>query len=314
MGVKLNTNAPSPRTLLQVRPQEKTTPAACTPKPAQEPVAKPPAEYYQDAFEAEATPPKALPVLGSPVANEAVGAQEQKNWKSIDATIAQTNDIGCGEASLTFLNRAKDRFDGAKSEVEERDEVRAAASELNNRNTVKDRVDINLDDGTTADEAGAVLGSMGIEVKRGMANYDSGYMSDALKSGQFGLAMVDSTALYNSILPADQRQPEPGKLHWVTIDGFNKGDDAINTMDDKFRVQDPVNGQYWVGAQDLLHAMDSARLQHDNSGGMLILENRADADTTEKRDALARKNLEQTASLGKGTGIGSKRMGLGESS
>ncbi|MDY7232283.1 hypothetical protein [Hyalangium rubrum] len=277
-------------------------------------------EYYRDTFEASSTSRPGLPALnvpalpvlaGSQLVNEAEGAQAERQWKSDEGPVAQTTDVNCGEASLAQVKKAKDAKVAPASDDQKREEVRsttAAASKA-----VQDRFEVNLDDGARPEEMGAMLGSMGIAVTRGMSNYDPAAISEGLKSGQMGMAMVDSTALTNSLLPDGQKKQETGALHWVTIDGYNKGELSNDPMDDKFRVKDSVNGSYWVSARDLLGAMDAARLKHNGTGGMMLIENRPNA-TQEEREALSRSNLDQTANLGNGTGIGSRRLGAGEAS
>jgi len=76
-----------------------------------------------------------------------------------------------------------------------------------------------------------------------MPNYDTWAISEGLKAGQLGMAMVDSNVLANLGLPPDQQKQGPGALHWITIDGFNKGQSGYDTMDDQFRVKDSVGGR-----------------------------------------------------------------------
>ena len=308
-------------TSLRLRSLERTPHAPAQAKPAEAPAGRTSA-YHRDTFERTSAPRRDLPALNVPPArlanpsgpqfvNEAAEAQAKQQWRGDNSAVAQTTDTDCGEASLTELNKAKGST-GPGSVDKKRDEVRA--SEASARRAVGDRFDVNLVDGARPEEIGATLGSMGIAVKQGLTNYDPTAISEALKAGQFGMAMVDSQTLANSALPPEQRKEGTGALHWVTIDGYNKGELAHDTMDDKFRVKDPVNGSYWVDAKDLLKAMDVARIQHHNNGGMLLLETRPDVTTDAQREALARSNAEQTQSLGKGNGIGSKRLSASESS
>ncbi len=299
-------------TSFRARSFERTAPSAVT---GQRPgaCARGPSAYHRDTFQAPSAKRPDLPALNVPPTrlatsphsqpvNEAAEAQARQQWRSDDAAVAQKTDTDCGEASLTQLNKAK-------GSTQELGSTTAAA-----KRAVQDRFDVNLADGSRPEEMGATLGSMGIAVTRGLANYDPTAISDALKSGQFGMAMVDSNALANATLPPGQQKQETGALHWVTIDGYNKGELSHDPMDDQLRVKDPAHGTYWVSAKDLLKAMDTARLQHQDSGGMLLLENRPDASTTEAREALSRTNVERAESLGKGTGIGSKRLTASESS
>ncbi|QSQ18971.1 hypothetical protein JY651_26855 [Pyxidicoccus parkwayensis] len=303
-------------TSLRVRSLERAPHAPASAKPSEAPASRLSA-YHRDSFERTSATRRDLPALNVPPArlanqpvNEAAEAQAKQQWRGDDSAVAQTTDTDCGEASLTQLNKAKGS--GPSSVDAKRDEVRA--SEASARRAVQDRFDVNLVDGARPEEIGATLGSMGVGVTRGLTNYDPVAISDALKSGQFGMAMVDSQTLANSALPPEQRKEGTGALHWVTIDGYNHGELSHDPMDDKFRVKDPVNGSYWVGAKDLLKAMDVARIEHKNNGGMLLLENRPDVTTDAQREALARSNAEQTESLGKGNGIGSKRLSASESS
>lgn len=308
-----------PWSSLRTRSLEETSPARA-PSQAPETTSPSTSAYYRDSFEAGASTRPGLPALSVPalplasgpqLVNEAAGAQAEHQWKGEEGPVAQTTDTSCGEASLAQVKKAKDSTVAPASDDQQRQEVRSTAATAGQ--AVRDQFEVNLDDGTRPEEMGAVLGSMGIAVTRGLSNYDPVAISDALKSGQLGMAMVDSNALTNSLLPPDQQKKEPGALHWITIDGYNKGELAGDPMDDKFRVKDSVNGSYWVSARDLLGAMDAARLQHHGTGGMMLLENRPNA-TQAEREALSRSNLEQTASLGNGTGIGSRRLGASESS
>lgn len=323
MGVKLDPNVSSLATLFRALTQETASPASA-PQPVNEaPRAPGPSAYFQDTFESGATPGAGLPALSVPPGplpvasgpqpvNEAAEAQARQQWHGGEAAVAQTTDTGCGEASLAQVKKAKDPAAASASDDQKRQEVRSTAAMASQ--AVQDRFQLNLEDGTRPEEMGAVLGSMGIAVTRGMANYDPNAINAALKEGQFGMAMVDSSALANARLAPGQQTQEAGALHWITIDGYNQGPSGVNPMDDQLRVQDPVNGAYWVSAMDLLKAMDAARIQHTGTGGLMLLQNRPEATSPEQRQALSRSNLEHTASLGNGNGIGSKRLGGSESS
>jgi hypothetical protein len=319
--VKLSPHLIPLSTSLRIRSLERAPHAPAQAKPSEASPGRLSA-YHRDTFERTSATRRDLPALSVPPArlakpsgdapvNEAAEAQAKQQWRGDDDAVAQTTETDCGEASLTALNKAKGSA-GPASVDAKRDEVRA--SEASARRAMQDRFDVNLVDGARPEEIGATLGSMGVAVTRGLTNYDPTAISEALKAGQFGMAMVDSQTLANAALPPEQRKEGTGALHWVTIDGYNHGELAHDTMDDKFRVKDPVNGTYWVGAKDLLKAMDVARIQHKNNGGMLLLENRPDVTTDAQREALARSNAEQTESLGKGNGIGSKRLSASESS
>ncbi|HEX8701180.1 MAG TPA: hypothetical protein VF815_20315 [Myxococcaceae bacterium] len=318
--MRLDSSLISLANLFRARALETATPPEAPPA-APEAAPQEPSAYFQDTFEAAPAARAGLPALSVPSAperpagpqpvNEAEGAQAAQQWIGDKAAVAQKTEVDCGEASLTQLKKAKDAAAPA-SDDQKREEVRSTTETAHR--AIQDRFQLNLADGTRPEEMGAMLGAMGIEVTRGVANYDTWAISEALKSGQLGMAMVDSNALANAKLPPDQQKQEPGALHWVTIDGFNKGELAHDTMDDQFRVKDPVKGEYWVSAKDLLKAMDVARIQHGGTGGMMLLQNRADATSQEAREALARSNVDQTASLGNGNGIGSKRGSTRESS
>lgn len=268
----------------------------------------------------------ALPVLKAPASgeglpqtvgaepvNEVQEAQEQQGWIAEESAVEQKTDKDCGEASLTFVAKASRGGEEQKSEKEERQEVREKAKETRTYEHVRSRTKVNLADGASAEEVGAVLGSMGIGIEKGIGGFDGKALSKSLRQGKMVMAMVDSNAILNPALPKSKRTNEPGHLHWVTIDGHNRGRTS-DPMDDYYRVRDPVHGSYWVRAKDLEGAINKGRENH-GSGGLLMLEKRrGKANTPEKREALAKANLEQAAELGKGSGLGSRRLSLGESS
>ncbi|MFP2911527.1 hypothetical protein ACLESD_42175 [Pyxidicoccus sp. 3LFB2] len=286
---------------------------------------------FQDGFEAAGPTREGMPRLTVPDApgasvtpsmedpapvNEAAEAQAQKGWETDEEAVAQTTDSGCGEASLAFVSKAsrKDKPEGkAAAQEKELQEVRAKAEASNAPKTTEKKVDVNLADGATAEEMGVVLGEMGIDVTDGFETYDPNAMSEALKRGEFGLALVDSNALLNAKLPAHKQHKEPGQLHWVTIDGFNRGRSKKDSSDDLYRIKDPVNGEYWVSAKDLQNAIEQGKKTH-GGGGVLAVEKRQDVDTKEKRESLAEKNRRHSERLGKAGGHGSRRMSVGESS
>jgi hypothetical protein len=300
------------------------------PAPAPLPAMGPFAAPFQppDAFDRAAGRPLGMPSLTVPEipwstvvpnpgtqapVNEVAQAQERKGWASEKAAVAQSSlEEGCGEASLAFIQKASSQDASFLSEKQQREEVRATAAAVNAAPSTAGEVKVNLDDGATAQEMGAVLGNMGIDVARGMESYDAKAMTESLKAGQFVMAMVDSNALLNSALAPGERLKEPGALHWVTIDGFNSGGTA-DTSDDKYRVKDPVHGEYWVSAKDLKRAVDEGKQRH-GGGGLLALEKRRDADTREELESLTKKNLDRTRSFGKAGGHGSRRFSVGESS
>lgn len=320
--VKLSRHVIPQSTSFRVRSFDKTSSSPAPQKPAEASTRRP-AKHHRDAFEHAASPRRDVPALSVPPvrlakasspqpADETAEAKARQQWRGDDAAVAQTTDTDCGEASLTELSKAKRAATQPASVDQQREEVRATTASA--RRAVQDRFDLNLADGASPEEMGAMLGSMGVAVTHGLTNYEPNAISDALKAGQFGMAMVDSHALANSALPPEQRRQEPGALHWVTIDGYNHGELSHDPMDDKLRVKDPAHGTYWVGAKDLLKAMDVARIQHHHNGGLLLLQNRPDVKTDAEREALSRSNVEQAQGLGQGSGIGSKRLSAGESS
>lgn len=312
MGVKLDSNViSSALSLLRARSLETTKPPAA-PQQAPE-AAQAPSAYHRDSFESAPATRPGMPALNAPQpVNEAADAQAAQQWYIDGAVVAQKTEVDCGESTLTMLEKAKDQDSAPVSDDQKREEVRSSAATASK--AVQDRFQLNLTDGMRPEEMGAMLGSMGIGVTRGVANYDALAISEGLKAGQLGMAMVDSNVLANLGRPPGEQKQEAGALHWITIDGFNKGELGHDTMDDQFRVKDSVRGEYWVSAKDLLKAMDVARIQHGGTGGMMLLQNRPDVTTQEAREALSRENVAHTESLGKGNGIGSKRLTTSESS
>ena len=285
--------------------------------------------HAQDSFEMnrrgllgmpQLTPPETpwstvMSEQGHPgLTNEAAQAQLQKGWSVEKAAVAQSSlEDGCGEASLAFIQKASRGWDGfVRSEKQERDEVRATAQRLTTPDLAPGQTQVNLDDGTTAQEMAATLGTMGIDVTQGMDTGDASAMSSALRGGQFLMAMVDSNALLNSALSPGEKLPEPGSLHWVTLDGFNSGG-TEDPSDDKYRVKDPVHGEYWVSAKDFQQAVEQGQQRH-GGGGILALEKRQEADTQEERHDLAKKNLHNASRFSRAGGHGSRRFSVGESS
>ncbi|AKQ63409.1 hypothetical protein A176_000321 [Myxococcus hansupus] len=293
-------------------------------RPASAPASRP----ERDSFQETRPAPKGVPRLTVPDAtgvselpfmrdlapeNEAAQAQADKGWAPTASVIAQNSDTGCGEATLAFLSRAsRSVTKGSLCEQQERASVRASTAAVTGPRSTSAKVEVNLDDGATPEEMSTALGGLGIEITGGFADFGAHATSQALKAGQFGMALVDSNAILNGALSPEQRRDGPGQLHWVTIDGINSNGTA-DTSDDLFRVKDPVNGEYWVSARDLEKAVQSAQ-QHHGSGGIFALENRTDVGSTSERDALAQLNRERTASFADKNGVGSKRLSLGESS
>jgi hypothetical protein len=280
----------------------------------------------QDTFEAAPVKRESMPKLTVPDApgtwdgvsepvNEAAQAQAEKGWDTDKkGWIRQTLPSGCGEASLAFVNtasRGKGQQPGSEDTAIQ--EVRAKAEALNTSKPPEKKVAVHLADGATPEEMGVVLGEMGIDVTDGYPTHDANAMSEALKRGELGLALVDSNAILNAALPAHERSQEPGQLHWVTLDGFNSGLSEKDASDDLYRVKDPVHGKYWVSAKDLQKGIKKGKQAH-GGGGVLVVEKRKDVDTQEKREWLGEKNRLVSASLGKPDGHGSRRRSVSESS
>ncbi|MFB1483848.1 hypothetical protein [Corallococcus sp. RDP092CA] len=277
---------------------------------------------YLDSFEEERARKMGLPALAAPPppgtepaasavpTNEATQAQKEQGWNAPETTVAQTSKKGCAEATLTYLEQSSAEESAPLTQQEAREQVRNKADTLST--SVKDRVDVNLDDGATPDEMGAMLGSMGIKVTNGFDECDTDALSGALKNGQMALALVDSNALLNTTLAEGEKGPDSGELHWLTIDGVNPGK-SKGTDDDLYRVRDPVNGAYWVKASDLKKSIAQAQEQH-GSGGVMTVQKDGTAKTDAQREALAQANLERTQPLGKGNGGASRRLSVGESS
>ncbi|WP_158626604.1 hypothetical protein, partial [Corallococcus interemptor] len=255
-------------------------------------------------------PPGTDPAASAIPTNEATQAQKEQGWNAPQTTVAQTSKKGCAEATLTYLEQAGAEEAAPLTQQEAREKVRNKADTLST--SVRDRVNVNLDDGATPDEMGAMLGSMGIKVTNGFDECNTDALSSALKHGQMALAMVDSGALLNTTLAEGDKGPESGELHWLTIDGVNPGK-SRGTDDDLYRVRDPVNGAYWVKASDLKKSIEQAQAKH-GSGGVMTVQKDGTAKTPEKREALAQANLERTQALGKGNGGASRRLSVSESS
>jgi hypothetical protein len=254
------------------------------------------------------SPQETVAHLGEePPVSEACEEQAREGWKKTSDAVEQTTATDCGGASIAYLNKA-DGYKPGTTEKQLRDEVRHRVSELNGSERVRSEGGpINLSNGATPDEMGAALGGMGMQVVRGFGNYDSEFMSQAIGRGQLGLAQVDSHALANANLPPGKQQRGPGELHWVTIDGIDTGRDQRDRMDDRFRVKDPVNGEYWLTAHELQRAIEQGR-QHHGGGGVLVVDKRPDVTTRAQREALALENLKHTSTLGDKPGIGSRRF------
>ncbi|HVG57823.1 MAG TPA: hypothetical protein VNA24_04665 [Hyalangium sp.] len=241
---------------------------------------------------------------GTPPTNVAADDQVSRGWSGGAAgAVQQDTPTGCGTANLaTICNAAH----GALLTPEQhQNQVRQNAATINNSAALNDRVKVDLKDGATADEMAALLGLQGQKVVRGFDTFSADYMNGALQQGQFGLTLLDSTALRNGMLPPEKRTNEPGALHWVTVDGIDDRGTPDDYSDDVYRVKDPIHGEYWVKEEVLKGAVAQARAK-TGSGGVLVVENEPNALTQEALEALARQNLNHTAAVGKGNGIGSR--------
>ncbi|NMO23309.1 hypothetical protein HPC49_50125 [Pyxidicoccus fallax] len=283
----------------------------------------------RDSFEAGPAMRRGLPQLNGPgrswstiessrghpsLMNEAAQAQRKNGWAIEQAAVAQsTLEGGCGEASLAFIHGASLGADGVQGpQPQEPTLFRPSPYGVATQGLIPGQPQVNLDDGTTAQEMGVMLGGMGINVTQGLETCDAAAMSNTMRNGQYMMAMVDSNALLNAALGPDEQLPVPGELHWVTIDGFNSGGTA-DPSDDMYRVKDPVHGEYWVSAKDFQQAVEQGKQRH-GGGGILTLEKRQDADTQEERGWLARENAQRTSHFSKAGGHGSRRRSMGESS
>lgn len=249
---------------------------------------------------------------GSTPTNVAADDQAARGWTGDASVVQQGSPTDCGTANLAQIRGAANGG-AAPSSKEHQKEVERNASEINGSAALRDRVQINLKDGTTADEMGALLGKQGQKVVRAFQTFEADYMNGALQQGQFGLTLLDSNVLLNTRLPPEKRTGEPGALHWVTVDGIDDNGTPEDYSDDLYRVKDPLHGEYWLPEGELRLAVTKART-HTGSGGVLIVEHEPDAKTAEAREALSSHNLGHTIVLGQGNGIGSKRTSVLEPS
>ena len=241
---------------------------------------------------------------GTPPTNVAADDQARLGWIGGETGVVQQDSpTGCGTANLaTICNAAH----GALMTPEQhKNQVKQNAAAINSSAALRDRVQVDLKDGATADEMASLLGMQGQKVVRGFDTFAADYMNGALQQGQFGLTLLDSNALRNAMRPPEKRTNEPGELHWVTVDGIDDGGTREDYSDDRYRVKDPIHGEYWVSEGVLKAAVAQARACK-GSGGVLIIENDRTATTTKSREELALQNLNYTAVVGKGNGIGSK--------
>ncbi|CAM3581025.1 hypothetical protein G4177_26020 [Corallococcus sp. ZKHCc1 1396] len=287
---------------------------------------------YLDSFQDSATKKPGLPVLTTPEpvtvtdpagvtdpppTNNAKAAQEEMGWKTNESTVMQTSTNGCAEATLTFLEQSDGEHATDLTTQEAREKVRNKADTLaGSPSAVQEMgLELNLDDGATPDELGAILGSMGIEVTSGSDKCNPTALSNALNKGQYAVALVDSNALLNTKLKPKDRTQEPGQLHWITIDAVDRGKSRLSQEDDRYHVRDSVNGDYWVHASDMKKIVSEAQSRH-GSGGIITVQMEKGRATKapDHLEKLARKNLEHTAALGDGNGGASRRASIAESS
>lgn len=254
--------------------------------------------HQADTFVSAPTAPKSTPT------NVAAGHQSAVGWSGDASVVRQDSPTGCGTANLAQICDAA-CGGPAQSPQQHRQQVASNAAEINNSAALRDYVRVDLKDGATPNEMAALLGKQGQKVVRGFDVFDSNYVNGALQQGQFGLTLLDSNVLRNAMLPPEKRTNEPGALHWVTVDGIDNKGTLYDYSDDLYRVKDPIHGAYWVPERVLRAAVAQAR-EHTGSGGVLIIENERDARTKEAREALALQNLDHTAIVGNGNGIGSK--------
>jgi predicted double-glycine peptidase len=211
-----------------------------------------------------------------------VSNEQKGKWATSTPVLQQTEDANCGAAAAAMLVRAKaGKADKSDSQL---------MGELENQFASKE--------GTTPQQLSKMLAHEGIEVKKGDAGLDKGALDEALHTGNKALAMVDSNQLSSR-----GSAKEPGKSHWVVIDG----------MDDKGRymVKDPGNGSsYFVKPEELNKAISTGREKHQ-SGGMMIVEN---TKSQAPEPVLAEESAKKAEALGNGQGGGSNTWRFGRES
>jgi len=303
MGIPIHSNVPSSRW-----PPQQVTPRNGEQPQAAEQAAPPPPplsallDRLRDTFAPSAD------TTCQPV-NDAAEARSSQGFCSDAKTVAQPTETTCGKATAASIYGAGDP---AASNEQLLDNVERAAESSNQNAALREQVVVDLTEDTTAREMSVLMGQGGKEVVRGFGEYDTDAMDEAISKGQFGMALVDSSALPRPPGAKADAPDEKGSLHWITIDGVNKGKSA-HAADDRYRVKDPVNGEYWLSKAQLEKAVNKAK--HDQgTGGMLIVKNRPDVQTQEARDALALENLKHTDALGSDGGIGIRRGSSSESS
>ncbi len=211
-------------------------------------------------------------------------ALEKGKWSSSTPVLQQTEDANCGAAAVAMLSKSK----GGKEAVADEQLM----GELSSRFATKE--------GTTPKQLAHMLANEGIAVKRGATHLDKDALDGALQNGGKAVAMVDSNEI---TAPVRGGAKEPGKAHWVVIDG----------MDDqgRYMVKDPgTASSYFVKADELNKAIDSGRNQHQ-AGGMLIVENAQDAAPA---PVLAEEATRNAEALGNTPGGGSMAWRFGRES
>jgi hypothetical protein len=270
-------------------PTPSTSPSTFTaaPAPAEQPRTQEPGQ------------PSSSPPRGTPV-DRAEDKRVSRGWKNLGASILQSSDTDCGEATLFTLKASKgNKPGGITAGVMDwlKKKLQRNVEELNGDCALKDKVRIDLRDGTTPNEMGALLGKQGMRVTGNLLDTGSGQLSDSLREGQMAVVLLDS----NAVLPADKRDSGRGQLHWVTVAGIDDGGGQPGASV-RYRVKDPSHGEYWVSANRLNQAVSKARTEHGSGGALLV-----DQDTSTDGQALAQENLKHTQALGTGNGGASRR-------
>jgi hypothetical protein len=248
-----------------------------------------------------AAPDQASSTPEEPPVDRAADKRASRGWKNVGTTILQSSDTDCGQATLFTLKASRgNKLAETTSNVMGwlKKKIQRDVDEINGDCGLKDKVQINLGDGTTASEMGALLGMQHMKVTGNVVDTRSPLLSKGLREGQMAVVLLDS----NAVLPADKRQRGGGQLHWVTISGIDNGGQP-GAAPVRYRVKDPSHGEYWVSANQLHKAVTKARNQHGSGGALLV-----DQDYTQSKQTLAAENLQHTAALGNGNGGGSRRL------
>ncbi|WP_309891947.1 hypothetical protein [Archangium sp.] len=235
----------------------------------------------------------------SPV-DRAADKRTGRGWKNLTASILQSSDTDCGEAAI-FTLKASKKYKPAEMTSQVmgwlKKKLQRSADELNNDSALKGKVQINLRDGTTPDEMGALLGKQGMKVTGHLVDTGGGRLDASLREGQMAVVLLDS----NAVLPAHKRDRGNGLLHWVTVAGIDDGGQP-GSAPVRYRVKDPAHGEYWIPAEQLDKAVKKAQKQHGSGGALLI-----DPEPYSEGKELALENLKHTQALGVGNGGASRR-------